>query len=304
MTPRVAFATAPSDYLGANDTDRPHHEAAARAAGVDLEHVVWSDPLADWSGYDLVVVRSAWDYLDHLEAFDAWLGALDGLGTLHNPAAVVRWNLDKRYLAELSTCGVPVIDTRVCDDASDVAAALRAVAGSSGEVVVKPVVSAGSRLTGRYASGDPAAAALADRILAGGTAVLVQPAVASVATEGEVAALVFGGTISHAVRKAPLLALGGGLVGGTYTERVVREDLTRGRRAVVEAASAAVARLVADRFGVHEPLLYARIDLVTLDDGSDVVLEVELAEPTFFLDAVPAAASSFAALVARRAVTG
>jgi glutathione synthase/RimK-type ligase-like ATP-grasp enzyme len=300
----VAFATAPSDYLGANDTDRPHHEAAARAAGVDLEHVVWSDPLADWSGYDLVVVRSAWDYLDHLEAFDAWLGALDGLGTLHNPAAVVRWNLDKRYLAELSTCGVPVIDTRVCDDASDVAAALRAVAGSSGEVVVKPVVSAGSRLTGRYASGDPAAAALADRILAGGTAVLVQPAVASVATEGEVAALVFGGTISHAVRKAPLLALGGGLVGGTYTERVVREDLTRGRRAVVEAASAAVARLVADRFGVHEPLLYARIDLVTLDDGSDVVLEVELAEPTFFLDAVPAAASSFAALVARRAVTG
>lgn len=304
MTPRVAFATAPSDYLGANDTDRPHHEAAARAAGVDLEHVVWSDPLADWSGYDLVVVRSTWDYLDHLEAFDAWLGALDGLGTLHNPAAVVRWNLDKRYLAELSTCGVPVIDTRVCDDASGVAAALGAVAGSNGEVVVKPVVSAGSRLTGRYASGDPAAAALADRILAGGTAVLVQPAVASVATEGEVAALVFGGTISHAVRKAPLLALGGGLVGGTYTERVVREDLTRGRRAVVEAASAAVARLVADRFGVHEPLLYARIDLVTLDDGSDVVLEVELAEPTFFLDAVPAAASSFAALVARRAVTG
>jgi glutathione synthase/RimK-type ligase-like ATP-grasp enzyme len=271
---------------------------------VDLEHVVWSDPLADWSGYDLVVVRSTWDYLDHLEAFDAWLGALDGLGTLHNPAAVVRWNLDKRYLAELSTCGVPVIDTRVCDDASGVAAALGAVAGSNGEVVVKPVVSAGSRLTGRYASGDPAAAALADRILAGGTAVLVQPAVASVATEGEVAALVFGGTISHAVRKAPLLALGGGLVGGTYTERVVREDLTRGRRAVVEAASAAVARLVADRFGVHEPLLYARIDLVTLDDGSDVVLEVELAEPTFFLDAVPAAASSFAALVARRAVTG
>ena len=103
------------------------------------------------------------------------------------------------------------------------------------------MVSAGSRLTGRFAAGDPAAAALADRILAGGTAVLVQPAVASVATEGEVTTLVFGGTVSHAVRKGPLLALGGGLVGGTYTERLAPEELTPARRAVVEAASAAVA---------------------------------------------------------------
>ncbi len=144
---------------------------------------------------------------------------------------------------------------------------------------------------------------LADRILSGGTAVLVQPAVTSVATEGEVAALVFGGTVSHAVRKAPILALGGGLVGGTYTERVAREELSPARRAVVDAASAAVAQVVADRFGVREPLLYARIDLVTLDDGSVGVLEVELAEPTFFLDVAPEAADRFAALVAGRATT-
>ena len=52
-----------------------------------------------------------------------------------------------------------------------------------------------------------------------------------------------------------------------------------------------------------EPLLYARIDLVTLDDGTDVVLEVELAEPAFFLDVDPDAADRFAALVAERAAT-
>ncbi len=299
MTLRVAFATAPAEYLGPIDTDRPHHESAARAAGFDLDHVVWSDPDAPWSAYDLVVVRSTWDYLDHLEAFDAWLGRMGALGTLRNPASVVRWNLDKRYLLDLAESGVPVIPTRVCDDAAEVASALDATAEVAGQVVVKPVVSAGSQSTGRFASGDPAAAVLADRILAGGTAVLVQPAVASVATGGEVATLVFGGTVSHSVRKAPVLALGGGLVGGTYTERVVPEELTPGRRAVVEATSAAVARLVADQFGVHEPLLYARIDLVALDDGSDGVLEVELAEPTFFLDAVPGAAARFAAVVAR-----
>jgi glutathione synthase/RimK-type ligase-like ATP-grasp enzyme len=299
----VAFATAPAERLGPNDTDRPHHEAAARAAGIELDHVVWSDPDADWSSYDLVVVRSTWDYLHHLEDFGVWLAAMEALGTLQNPASVVRWNLDKRYLVDLAASGVPVISTRVCGDTAAVAAALDAVAGAVGEVVVKPVVSAGSHLTGRFAAGDPGAARLADQILDGGTAVLVQPAVRSVATEGEVAALVFGGTVSHAVRKAPILALGGGLVGGTYTERVAREELSPDRREVVDAASAAVAGLVADGFGVLEPLLYARIDLVTLDDGSIAVLEVELAEPTFFLDVAPEAAERFAALVAERAAT-
>lgn len=298
MTPRVAFATSPADYLGADDADRSHHEGAAAAAGFELDHLVWSDPAAAWERYDLVVVRSTWDYLDHLEAYLAWLAAMDGLGTLHNPGRVIAWNLDKRYLLELVALGVPVIPTCVCADRDDV---LDALGGGPGEVVIKPVVSAGSRLTGRFAPDDGGALALAEQILASGTAVLVQPAVASVATEGEVSTLVFGGALSHTVRKGPLLALGGGLVGGTYCERITPEVLTPQRRAVVERTVDAVARLVGERFGVTEALLYARVDVVTLDDGTDVVLEVELAEPGFFLDADPTAAGRFAGEVARRA---
>ena len=298
MTPRIAFATAPPEYLGFDDADRPLHEEAAVEAGFELDHLVWSDPAADWDRYDLVVVRSTWDYLDHLEAYLAWLAAIDRLGTLHNPGRVIAWNLDKRYLLELAAAGVPVIPTRVCADPDAVATALADVAD---EVVVKPVVSAGSRLTGRFTRDDPAGGVLAERILDTGTAVLVQPAVASVATDGEVSTLVFGGRVSHTVRKGPLLALGGGLVGGTYSERIAPEVLTPARRAVVEDAVAAVDRLVGEQFGVLQPLLYARVDVVTLDDGTDVVLEVELAEPAFFLDADPGAAPRFAAEVARRA---
>jgi glutathione synthase/RimK-type ligase-like ATP-grasp enzyme len=297
LTVRIAFATAPPDALGHHDADRPLHEAACAATGIGLDHRVWSDPGVPWDRYDLVVVRSTWDYLDHLEAFRAWLDRMDGLGTLHNPAPVVAWNLDKRYLVDLAAAGVPVTPTRVCPDGDTVADALDDLAG---EAVVKPVVSAGSRLTGRFARGDPDARRLAAQILGQGTPVLVQPAVASVATEGEVSAIVFDGRISHSVRKGPLLALGGGLVGGTYTERVRPEDLTPARRAVVEAASDAVARLVGGRFGVDGPLLYARFDVVALDDGTEVVLEVELAEPAFFLAADPPAADRFAAAVARR----
>jgi len=297
VRPKVAFATAPAERIGDIDTDRPFHETACAAVGIDLDHRVWSDASVDWDAYDLVVVRSTWDYLDALDAFGSWLGRLGTLGTVHNPAPVISWNLDKRYLLELDAHGVPVIPTTVCATSDEVATVL---ARRDGEAVVKPVVSAGSRLTGRFAAADPAARALADEILAEGTAVMVQPAVASVATDGEVSAVVFGGVISHAVRKGPILALGGGLFGGTYTERLAPEVLTPSRRAVVEAASKAVHRLVAERFGVVDPLLYARFDLVTLDDGSDVVLEVELAEPSFFLTTDPAAADRFALLLVDR----
>jgi len=296
LSQRVAFATAPPEYLEQADSDRPHHESACAALGIDLEYRVWSDPAVDWGNYDLVVVRSTWDYLEHLDDFRAWLKQTGRFGTLHNPAPIIFWNLDKRYLIDLAAAGVPVIPTTMCSTEKEAGAAL---GGLQGEVVVKPVVSAGSRLTGRFDAGDRAAARLAHEILAEGTPVLVQPAVSSVATDGEVSTLVFGGLISHSVRKGPLLALGGGLVGGSYSERLATEVLTSSQRDVVVTASTAVRRLVADWFAVEEPLLYARIDVVTLDDGRDAVLEVELAEPAFFLGTDPGAAGRFAELLVR-----
>jgi hypothetical protein len=79
--------------------------------------------------------------------------------------------------------------------------------------------------------------------------------------------------------------------------------LSVGQQDVVRQAAAAVDRVAAERFHISSPLLYARIDLVTLDDGRDVVLEVELAEPTFFLTMDPAAAGRFVAAV-REHVSG
>ena len=80
MTARVVFATAPADYLGTADTDRALHETACAEVGIDLAHAVWSDPGVPWDEYDLVVVRSTWDYPEHLAEFRTWLGRLGGLG--------------------------------------------------------------------------------------------------------------------------------------------------------------------------------------------------------------------------------
>ncbi len=294
---RVAFVTSPPEAIGHDDEDRPLHEAAATAAGWALEYPVWSDPDVSWESFDLIVIRSTWDYLDHIDSFLGWLDHMEALGTLENPAAAVRWSLDKRYLVELAGLGLPVVPGTVCTRPEVVQRTLASIAG---EVVVKPTVSAGSRSTGRFEAGDPRAAALAASILNGGIGVLVQPAVASLATAGELSTIVIDGQISHTVRKGPILALGGGMVGGTYSERIAPEEPTPGVRRLVEQTVVALDRLAASRAWTTKALLYARVDVAMLDDGTEAVLEVELAEPALFLPAAPYAAERFAGAVAAR----
>jgi hypothetical protein len=293
----VAFATTTSEVLAGADQDRIFHDQAFARAGMTLDHPVWWDPGVEWEQYDLVVIRSPWDYLERLEEFREWLDRMDGLGTLHNPASLVQWNLDKRYLLELGLRGVPVIPTRVATSETEVVDLL---GSARGEVVVKPSVSAGGRNTGRFTAGDERAAALARRILAEGAEVMIQPAIGSVLTEGEWGAVLFDGVVSHSFGRGAVLGPDGSHLGPDHLDRVTPRPLDHRQREVVEETMAIVIQLGAERFGLTRPPLYARVDLVTLDDGREAVLEVELAEPSFFLSIDPAAADRFAAAVLRR----
>jgi glutathione synthase/RimK-type ligase-like ATP-grasp enzyme len=291
---RIAFATTSSDVLKGADTDRAFHEAAFAAADVALDHHIWWDHTTPWHEYDLVVIRSPWDYVERFQEFRQWLQLVEGLGTLRNPAPIVAWNLDKTYLAELEAEGLAIVPTQF---ASSEAAIVKALKLWAGEVVVKPAISAGSRNTGRFASDDPHALALALRILAEDTPVMIQPCIASVAASGETSAVLFNGEPSHALQKGPILALGGGYLDGEYREEVKVTVLTDQQAKIVRESAEIVARIAEEQFRIHSPLLYARVDLVTLDDGEPVVLEVELAEPTFFLDLDPEAPGRFVSAV-------
>jgi hypothetical protein len=104
--PRVALVTCTA--LPDLDPDDRLVLAPLAAHGVAAEAVVWDDPAVDWSGYDLVVLRSPWDYALRRDEFVAWARTVPALV---NPADVVAWNTDKRYLAELSAAGVPTVPT-------------------------------------------------------------------------------------------------------------------------------------------------------------------------------------------------
>ena len=266
------------------DEDLPLIRDALAARGVDAEIVDWHDDGFGWATVDLAVIRSTWDYTDHVDAFLAWTDRVDAVTRLANPGAVVRWNIDKRYLGDLAAAGVPTVVTRILapGDGPTAAAVVREVAAAAGgTVVVKPVVSAGARDTDRYGQDEiEAAVDHADRLLGEGRSVIVQPYLHGIDEGGETGLVFVGDAFSHAFGKEAILS-----TGTRSRDRAVGEEEIVPR--VASAAEHAVAEAALDAVATAVPgwsrrdLLYARVDMAP-QDGGPVVLELELVEPSLF----------------------
>jgi hypothetical protein len=272
------------------DDDHPLRDALTdRGAAVDA--VRWDDSAADWSRYDVAVLRSPWDYVHRRDDFVAWAR---GVPRLLNPADVVAWNTDKRYLAALTAAGVPVIAT----DFVDPGAAWEPP--SDGEWVVKPTVSAGSKDTGRYRFPQQRslAAAHVTRLCAAGCTAMIQPYLSAVDTAGETALVHFSAPdrtlrFSHAIRKGPILT---GPDDGTI--KAGREQVTPRTPSAAELEVAT--RILAAFPGDLSDLLYARVDLIPGPDGEPQLIELELTEPCLFLRESPGAATRLAEAILAR----
>ena len=289
---RVALVTC--GELPALDPDDQLLLAPLRAAGVDADAVVWDAPGVDWRSYDLVVLRSTWDYAPRRDDFLAWAA---GVPALVNPIDVVTWNTDKRYLRDLTGAGVPVVETTWVEPGDE------GWFAHGRELVVKPAVGSGSRDTGRYKLRDLEENRLFGahlrRLLGQGRTAMLQPYLSAVDAEGETALLFVAGpdglAYSHAARKGPLLT-------GPDTQDVglFKEERIEPREATPEQLSVAERALTAVPGG-PDRLLYARVDVIPDDNGVPVLLELELTEPSMFLGYATGAPERFAAAIASRA---
>jgi len=291
--PQIALVTAAAARN--LDEDLAPLEAAIRAAGASPSIVEWDDVSNDWQTFDLVVLRSTWDYSLRLPEFLRWIDRVSPLTALVNPREVVRWNTDKHYLAHLAKSGVPVVPSTFIEPGEDAGRALDAFLATAGEeFVVKPSIGAGSRDAQRYGRDERGAAlAHAKRLLDADRSVLMQPYLARVDAHGETALIFFAGTFSHAIRKGPLLKRGEGPTRALFaTEHIMPRTPSAEEIAVAERTLAAMP------FG---ELLYARVDLIHDDDGAPRVLELELTEPSLFFEHAPGSADRFARAIIERA---
>ncbi|MFI5285736.1 MAG: RimK family alpha-L-glutamate ligase [Candidatus Dormibacteria bacterium] len=282
----VALATC--SLLPDLDADERRLIPALEAHGVTAEPRVWDDPAVRWDDFRLVVIRSAWDYAPRREAFLAWCSSLP---RVLNSLPVIIWNTDKSYLRALAAAGVPTVPTTwVGTEPADASIRL-----PEGQLVIKPAISSGAQHTSRYRSDDHEGVRMhIDRLLMNGHAVMVQPYISSVDSDGETGLIYIDGVFSHAIRKGPLLQAPGAATDHLWA----LEDITP-RHANADELAVAARALDALPWPRQE-LLYARVDLVRGSDGAPLVLELELAEPSLFLGLASGAASRLAAAIAVR----
>lgn len=286
---QIAFVTC--DRLPDLDPDDRLVIDPLSALGCTVTPAIWDDPAVDWDRFDLSVIRSTWDYTGRREDFVAWARSVP---RLLNPPHVIDWNTDKRYLADLAAAGVPVVPTNWISGGDSVDLP------TAGKYVIKPSVGAGSLDVDRYELGDPQARARAtahaERLLAAGQTVMVQPFASAIEDAGETGVILVDGRFSHAIRKSVV-------IGATTPHGV--DDLYKEETITARSPSAAEIELahaaVAAAPGGDGPLLYVRIDMVPDPDGQPMIMELELTEPSLFMATTPGSETRFAQAIAARA---
>jgi hypothetical protein len=247
-----------------------------RAGGLDVVGRSWADE-GDLSQFAIVLPLLAWGYP---RAHDKWVETVtrwEGQGVrLQNPASVLRWNADKRYLGRLEENGAPVVPTLFADRLTlDTMEKARARFGSD-RLVAKPQVSSTAWQTIRWAPG---------KSLDGGPEgpAMVQPYLPAIEESGEVSLIFFGGRFSHAISKRPQP--------GDFRVQPEFNGIIAAYEPAPDELEAAERILTA----VEEHLLYARVDLVRGLTGEPELIELELIEPDLYLGYDPSKGAAFAA---------
>ena len=233
----------------------------------------------DLAGYDLVLPLLVWGYHFDIARFRAAVGRWAEAGVrLHNPAPVLMWNCDKRYLDVLAANGAPTIPTLFVDRLAPADLERAADAFGTTTLVVKPQVSGAAWKTLRLRPGEPLEGAPEGPAM-------IQPYLSAIGEEGELSLFYFDRRFSHAVRKRP--------GAGDFRVQAQFGGVNEACDPPAEATAAAEAVLAA----AEAPLLYARIDLIRGLDGRFALIEIELIEPDLFLAYDRRAPDRFAAVV-------
>jgi len=260
--------------------------AALEAAGCTVEPVAWT-AADDLSAFDLILPLVAWGY--H-EDYARWLALIDraerGAWPMVNPPALLRWNGDKAYLAELADRGVSTVPTLAVDSCCDADLEEARRCFGSEWLVIKPPISASAAGTHRLGRSDELPGDSLRRPM------IIQPLIEEIGQTGEFSLMLFDGEYSHAVVKRP--------AAGDFRVQEYHGGVTlpcaSPPAGAVELAQAALAAAPA-------PACYARVDIVPDDEGTLRIMELELIEPSLFLDHSPDGGAAFTRAILNAAQT-
>ncbi len=242
------------------------------ARGVAVDTVSWRSRSVQWDDYDMVIIRSPWDYQQAVDEFLTVLEAIDAsTAVLWNPIDVVRWNVRKTYLQELHDRGITIVPTQFVRSPTESQIRSMFEMFESNQIVIKPVVGANANDTFWLRPDSPASDLEQIELLYSGRLALLQPFIPSVIEYGETSLVFFDGEYSHSVLKTPKA--------GDF--RVQEEHGSRIQPIAPDPALIDFSQRALET--IPQRTLYGRVDLVTLPNGQPAVMELELIEPSLYL---------------------
>lgn len=249
------------------------------AAGLDTRLVAWDDPAVNWGEFDLAIVRSTWDYPEKPALFMKWIDYADTKTRLFNSPAIMKANIDKRYLLDMETKGITIVPTRIASEPlADCFADW-----TYEETVIKPSVGAGSWLTKFFGPNElEESNRHIQEIKQQGSVALVQPFMRAVRDGGERSLIYIDGEFTHKIVKQP---------------RFDGDDESVSKAGPVTEEEAANGRKIIEM--IDGDLLYGRVDFI-VQDGTYYLSELELIEPSLFFTQKPAALDRLIAGVKKR----
>lgn len=258
------------------------------ARGITADVISWRNRSVQWNQFDMVVVRSPWDYQQAADEFLVVLESIESsTARLWNPLDVIQWNIRKTYLQAMHDQGLQIVPTRFITDPTEMQLRQVFAVFETREVVVKPVVGANADGTFRLRADCSSVELQQIQAFHAGQTVLIQPFIESVVNHGELSLIFFDGQYSHSILKTP----------------------KRGDFRVQEEHGGFICAHQPDQFVIDfaqrclaaapEKTLYGRVDLVELKNGQPAVMELELIEPSLYLSYDEDSADRFADAIER-----
>ena len=276
---RCAFLT--MDDLGSHVNDDELAIDVLKQQQWSVHSISWRKREVDWSIFDIVVIRSPWDYYEHPSLFIEALERIDASGTrLENSLDIVRWNIDKRYLMDLQKRGVHVVPTVFGSKLDDETFSELADSFGHEPFIIKPIISASAKNTFCVTPHTMQRAQIVSTFRS--EDYMVQPFMHQIVEHGEFSLFYFNNTYSHCIRKLP-----------QKNDFRVQEE----HGGLIKAYSPDTRLLETAQHvlkTVDQSVLYARIDLVQDDSGDYALMELELIEPSLYFRMDPKAPLQFA----------
>ena len=260
-------------------------KSSLEAQGLKVNVTFWDNPSYKWQETKSLLFRTVWDYFERFDEFWEWLEQVKTKTRLINSYELIKWNIDKHYLKDMSSWGIETVPTYFADKGCNMKLHEIAKRNQWKDLVIKPAISASAFKTYKILANEIQANEKLFNSLVQERNMLVQPYFETITQLGEASLMVFDGKFTHAILKK---AQPGDFrvqddFGGTVHNYIPTKAEINFAEKVFETCKT-------------KPV-YGRVDIVWDNDKNFYLSELEIIEPELWIRNYPKCAERIAEAV-------